>query len=151
MNLILESLNHIFLRDLDKTIKEVNTYNLETDLWKVEDGINNSAGNLSLHICGNLSYFVGVVLGNTGYQRNREAEFSDKNVPRQELIQKLEEAKEAISSTLAKLPIDELEKLYPVQVWKDRNYSTLQFLIHLATHLNYHLGQINYHRRLLTK
>ncbi len=151
MNLILESLNHIFLRDLDKTIKEVNAYNLEVDLWKVKDGINNSAGNLSLHICGNLSYFVGVVLGNTGYQRNREAEFSDKNVPRQELIQKLEETKEAISSTLAKLPIGELEKLYPVQVWKDRNYSTLQFLIHLATHLNYHLGQINYHRRLLTK
>ena len=151
MNLILESLNHIFLRDLDKTIKEVNIYNLEADLWKVEDGINNSAGNLSLHICGNLSYFVGVVLGNTGYKRNREAEFSDKNVPRQEMIQKLEETKESISATLAKLPIDELEKLYPVQVWKDRNYSTLQFLIHLATHLNYHLGQINYHRRLLTK
>ncbi len=151
MNLILESLNNIFQRDLDNTIREINTYNLEADLWKVEDGINNSAGNLSLHLCGNLSYFVGVVLGNSGYQRNRDAEFSDKNIPREELIQKLEETKKSISSTLAKLSIDDLEKLFPVQVWKDRNYSTLQFLIHLATHLNYHLGQINYHRRLLTK
>ncbi len=151
MNLILVSINYIFQRDLDKTIKEINTYNLEVDLWKVEDGINNSAGNLSLHICGNLSYFVGVVLGNSGYQRDREAEFSNKNIPRQELNQQLGETKEAISSTLVKLSIDDLEKLYPVQVWKDRNYSTLQFLIHLATHLNYHLGQINYHRRLLTK
>lgn len=150
MKIFLESINYFLQRDLDKTIQEIEAYELEADLWKIAEGINNSAGNLSLHICGSINYYVGVILGNTGYQRDRDREFSDKDVPKNELVNKLKETKATISPILENLTQDDLEKDYPIQLWKGQNYTTLQMLMHLSIHLGYHLGQINYHRRLLT-
>lgn len=144
----IQTLCKIFERDLEKLHTEIVNYTDESKLWVTDKQIANSAGNLCLHLVGNLNNYIGKVLGNTGYVRNREAEFSSKNVPRYELLQKINETKQVVIATLNSLQESELQKEYP-----EKNFETMTsvefMLVHLATHLGYHLGQINYHRRLL--
>ena len=143
-----ETLIEIFERDLQKLITELNLYKAEEDMWLVKDGISNSAGNLSLHLMGNLNHFIGATLGNTGYVRNREKEFSDKNISRKKLIEDINETIHVIKTTLKNFSKNDLEKDFPLAI--NNTISSTQFiLMHLSGHLNYHLGQINYHRRLI--
>lgn len=144
----IETLIKIFQRDLTKLKIELESYTNEDKLWLLPEGINNSAGNLGLHIVGNLNHFVGATIGNTGYVRKRDLEFSQKNVPRDVILKQIDETMEVVKSTLLKLTPDDLEKQYPLIVFKEA-MSTEYFLAHLTAHLSYHLGQINYHRRLL--
>ena len=143
-----ESLFEIFERDLNKLKEEISLYKDETSLWKVKNEISNSAGNLCLHLIGNINHFIGAILGNTGYVRHRENEFSDKNISRTELISEIEKTIEVVVNTLKKLSAEDFEKDFPVQK-HDKTVKTDFMLLHLLTHFNYHLGQINYHRRLI--
>lgn len=147
MSAFLNSLTSVLLRDLDKLEKEISLYPDTPSLWLVKGGINNPAGNLCLHLCGNLQYYIGTILGNTGYVREREKEFSLKDIPARELVLQIIQTKEVIRQTLPELDETILAKDYPVVVF-DGPMNTQYFLIHLAGHLNYHLGQVNYHRRL---
>jgi uncharacterized damage-inducible protein DinB len=143
-----DTLIKIFKRDLTKLKSEISLYKDESELWITENDISNSAGNLCLHILGNLNHFIGATLGKSGYVRQRNAEFSLKDIPRKELFKMIEDTKTAIISVLEDLDEENLGNIYPIKVFEDE--MTIEFfLIHLATHLNYHLGQINYHRRLL--
>jgi len=145
-----ETLIQLFERDLSKLIQELEAYNIESNMWLSKDSINNSAGNLALHIVGNLNAFIGAEIGNTGYIRQRELEFSLKDVPRSEIIAQIMDTQIMIKETLTKVTDEDLQKEYPKVVFK-APMATEYFLIHLSTHLTYHLGQINYHRRLLEK
>ena len=138
---------NLFERDLGKLEEEIAAYETAAGLWRLPAGIKNPAGNLCLHLCGNLQHFVGAVLGQTGYVRNRELEFSAKNVPAEELLVLIGTTRRVIVSVIAGLTEEDLEKTYPEKVLSG-NMSTGHFLVHLSTHLSYHLGQINYHRRL---
>lgn len=146
--MITESLRSLFNRDLNKLKTEIEAYQNEENLWKIDKSIANSAGNLSLHLVGNINHFIGAQLGNTGYVRNRDLEFSLKDIPRTELIEKIEATVAMIDSVLPQLSEENLKKEYPLVVFENK-MTTDYFLIHLVAHLDYHLGQINYHRRLL--
>lgn len=143
-----EDLMKIFERDLNQLIKEIELYKNEQNLWILDNDIKNSSGNLCLHLIGNLNYFIGAQLGNTGYIRKRELEFSLKNIPLAKLKEEIELTKELVKDALSKLKNDDLINEYPLNVF-GTPMSTQYFLVHLTTHLAYHLGQINYHRRLL--
>lgn len=146
--MLLHELQSLFQRDLNRLRQEIEQYKDEQTIWRIDKDIKNSAGNLTLHLIGNLNHFIGVVLGKTDYMRNRDLEFSMKDVPRSELVTKIEETASMIEKVLSKLPETVLPEEYPVIVF-DKKTSTQFMLVHLVTHLNYHLGQINYHRRLL--
>jgi uncharacterized damage-inducible protein DinB len=146
--MITDALIELFERDLQKLKTEIELYKAEENIWLVKEGIGNSAGNLCLHLVGNLSHFIGATLGNTGYVRHREDEFSLKNILRQDLITNIENCRLIVKNTLLKLTATDLEKEFPQQVFA-KSINTEMMLMHLATHLTYHLGQINYHRRLL--
>lgn len=145
---MIETLKILFTRDLKQLGKEVKLYDNEKNLWRVEKNIANSAGNLCLHLLGNLNTYIGREIGKTAYVRNRELEFSLKNIPKAELLKRIDETILIVSSSLDKLTQEELIKEYPVMVF-DTATSTEYLLVHLTTHFTYHLGQINYHRRLL--
>ena len=135
--------------DLDKLKKEINLYGDEKDLWIVKGEISNSAGNLCLHLIGNLNHIIGHLIGGTGYQRNRELEFSEKNIPRTELNNRIDSLIEVIKKSLLKVNDGDIYKTFPDKVsGKIREYGYT--LIYFINHFNYHLGQINYHRRLIT-
>ncbi len=150
MNLATESLLALYTRDLNKLAEELKLYPTDESVWKVSDGITNSAGNLCLHLCGNLQHFIGAVLGKSGYVRNREAEFSSKDIPRATLLAEIEQTKASLAQALSQLAHEQLHAQYPVDVF-GKPMTTLYFLMHLSAHLGYHLGQVNYHRRLTVK
>lgn len=138
----------IYERDLAKLKTEIAAYSNEPNLWKIDGSILNSAGNLTLHICGNLQHFIGAVLGNSGYVRDRDLEFSRKHVPIAELLEEIDVTRDVVIKTLNNLDEGVFDQTYPVEVF-GKPMTTGFFLVHLATHLNWHLGHINYHRRLL--
>lgn len=146
--MLTESLIKIFERDLNKLKVEIQSYKTEKNLWLLDKEIKNSAGNLCLHLIGNLNHFIGAVLGGTGYIRKRELEFSLKDVPREHLLEQINDTTAIVVNTLNTIKPELIEKNYPLEVFK-KPMTTEFFLIHLTTHLQYHLGQINYHRRLL--
>lgn len=146
--MLAHTLQKIIVRDLTKLKEEIGLYKSEATLWKIDKSIANSAGNLCLHLVGNLNAYIGSVLGNTRYVRQRDLEFSLKDVPSHELISKVEATIEVVETVLGSLPAEVLAQEYPVQVLPQKT-TTEFFLVHLAAHLGYHLGQVNYHRRLL--
>tara|TARA_R110001592_G_scaffold127558_1_gene339389 strand:+ start:1197 stop:1652 length:456 start_codon:yes stop_codon:yes gene_type:complete len=151
MSIAAQSISELISRDLDRLSNEVEAYSKEENLWLTQGEITNTAGNLALHLCGNLQHFIGAVLGKTGYERDRDFEFTGKNVSRTELLGSIAETKTVVRDTLQRLPESVLNYPYPLRIFNDKEMSTLFFLIHLQGHLNYHLGQINYHRRILDK
>ncbi len=146
--LLLTAVRDILIRDLNKLEQELLQYPTESLIWKVEQGITNPAGNLTLHLCGNLQYYIGAVLGNTGYVRNRDLEFTAKDKSRADLLSELERTRAAVNTTLPALSDAQLQSEYPIDVF-GKPMKTLYFLIHLTAHFSYHLGQVNYHRRLV--
>jgi len=146
--MLTDTLKILFNRDLNKLKGEIQLYRSEAMLWHIEKEIANSAGNLCLHLIGNLNTYIGAELGKICYTRNRELEFSLKDIPKDELIKRIEETIAVVNESLDQLTEDQLKSEYPLLVFKEKT-STEYFLVHLVTHLGYHLGQINYHRRLL--
>ena len=146
--MITDTLIELFERDLQRLTNEIDLYKAEENLWLVNEGISNSTGNLCLHLVGNLNHFIGATLGNTGYVRHREDEFSLKNVLRQDLVTNINNCLLIVKETLQKISDADLEKYFPLEKHGEI-VSVRHMLIHLYGHLNYHLGQINYHRRLL--
>lgn len=145
-----ETFIHLFERDLQKVIDEIRLYKTDEDLWQMENEIPNSAGNLALHLIGNINHYFGANLGNTGYKRERDLEFSDKNISRDEIAKKLENTISVLKDTLTNLPEQSFEEDYPEELGGGKQ-KTFGVVVHMLSHLNYHLGQINYHRRLLSK
>jgi hypothetical protein len=146
--MLIETLTALFNRDLNKLKTEISLYRDEKNIWRVEKNIANPAGNLCLHLVGNLNTYIGAVIGNTGYVRNRDQEFSLKDISKAELISKIEATILVVNDGMNKLTEAALQEEYPMLVF-EKATSTEYFLVHLTTHLAYHLGQINYHRRLL--
>ena len=142
-------IEHFLRRDLRTLRLELEAYPDEQLLWALPPGLPNSSGTLALHLAGNLQHYIGAVLGGSGYIRNRDEEFAARGVPREALLEQLSEADAAIRSTLPRLTDAQLSQPYP-ELIRDRSLETGDFLIHLAVHLGYHLGQVSYHRRLVT-
>ena len=135
-------------RDIRKLIEEVNLFSNEEDLWRTYGSVKNSGGNLALHIIGGLNYLIGVTLAHSGYIRNRDQEFTQKGVPRKQLVAQLEELILMINQTLNNLTQEQMDADFPIFFDKP-NTSTNYVLVQLLAHLNYHLGQVNYLRRTL--
>lgn len=146
--MIIQNILAGYVRDLNKLKEEVSLYKNENDLWLLNGDIKNSAGNLILHLIGNLKHFIGAQLGDTGYIRNRDKEFADKDIPRENLIKEIGETISILEKVLSKIKDEDLEKDYPIPFLGEKR--TIDYLLlTLLTHLSYHLGQINYHRRLM--
>lgn len=139
-------------RDLDKVVQQLEAYDSDADVWRLAGETKNSAGTLALHIVGNLEHFIAGVLGNSGYKRDRDAEFGDRDLSRHELIQSIEGCRERVVSTLEGLSDAALGLPYPGTLPPHlEGAGTHLFLLHLAVHLNWHLGQMDYHRRMLPR
>jgi uncharacterized damage-inducible protein DinB len=145
---MLEELIKLYDRDLQKLAGEIAAFRDESNMWRTTGEVKNSAGNLALHLVGNLSTYIGKNLGNTNYVRNREAEFSRKDVPRPELLEQIARTRAVVIATLQNLIPGTEAHQYPEDVL-GYPMTTGYFLMHLLAHLSYHLGQINYLRRIL--
>jgi uncharacterized damage-inducible protein DinB len=139
----------LFRRDLARLSQQVEAFPNDEALWQTLPGVTNAAGNLALHIEGNLREYIGRQLGKLPYKRNRELEFSTKGMSRRELGTRIAELRRSIPEVIEHLSSEQLDTEYPGVVLEIAT-STRQLLIHLHGHLNWHLGQIDYLRRVLT-
>jgi len=137
-----------FENHLEQLKSEVEAFPNDACLWLIPKGVSNSPGNLALHLAGNLQHFIGTLLGNTGYVRERELEFSTNGKTKAYILEEIEKARHCVHSTLSSLSEDQLQQIYPVD-FKEKTVSTSVALSHLLAHLSYHNGQINYLRRML--
>jgi hypothetical protein len=149
MSLVSE-LAALFQRDLTRLTQELRAFPNDETLWQVLPPITNSAGNLALHLEGNLREFIGRQLGNVPYSRTRDVEFSTRVMPKEDLIGRIEAVKDLVPGIVSSLSASQLDATFPEKVYAS-SLSTGQFLLSLYGHLNYHLGQIDYLRRMLTK
>lgn len=147
----MDELNYLFQRDLDKLIEEISLYSNDENLWKKLEGTSNSGGNLALHICGNLQHFIGAVLGESGYVRNRDFEFTGTGATKEALMAEVQGTKEILQSVIPSIKQEDQHKIYPAPPDSYPGFTILKLLIHLYGHLSYHLGQINYHRRFFCR
>ena len=143
----IEFIQGILLRELRGLRAEIEAYPREADLWRVVPGISNPGGTLALHLCGNLQHYVGARLGNSGYVRDRAAEFSRRDIPRTEILCLVDTTIASVAAALPRLDARALEADFPETIG-GFTLNTAEFLTHLVSHLAYHLGQIDYHRRL---
>lgn len=143
-----DTLSRLYEQGLTKLRTEVESYPSEAALWKTGGNIPNSAGNLALHLIGNLNHFFGATIGGTGYVRDRDNEFQSGEVSKEQILSEIDQAKVVVRDALGKLDADDLEKTYPIQ-FQNEDVSTEYVLTYLLGHFDYHLGQIDYHRRLL--
>jgi uncharacterized damage-inducible protein DinB len=137
-----------FDRDLKKLTAELELYTNEKNIWKTDKNISNSAGHLTLHLIGNLHTFIGKELGKTDYVRKRDLEFTHKSISKEELITRINHTITMVKKSLASLTNKDLKKDYPILKFS-KIESNEYLLVHLISHLTYHLGQINYHRRMI--
>lgn len=144
-----EDLAKLFARDLGRLRDEVTAFaGSAAKLWETAPGVANSAGNLALHLEGNLREFVGRQLGGIAYERVRPAEFSTRGLAVEAVAERVAGLVEMVPRVIGALDAERMDALYPENVLGEP-LTTRCFLIHLHGHLTYHLGQINYLRRLL--
>lgn len=146
---MLDELKVLLPRELRAVKRQIESYPDDASVWKAVPGLPNSAGTLALHVAGNLRHFVGATLGRDGYERDRDAEFSRRDVPRREIAETLDAAIAAVTAALDRADDATLAGPWPEPI-AQRRVSGGDFALHLAAHVAYHLGQIDYHRRLVT-
>ncbi|MES2330598.1 MAG: DinB family protein [Bacteroidota bacterium] len=146
--MLTENLAKLFERDIQRLKTEIDAYHDEKKLWIALPGTSNPGGNLCLHLLGNLQHYIGGVLGRSGYVRDRPKEFSNKDIPVAELTTMIDHTVSVVTKTIRSLDKETLAADYPEKVF-EYDMTAEYFLLHLLAHLNYHLGQINYHRRMI--
>lgn len=145
-----EGLAALYSRDLTRLLQELRAFPNDDSLWRHAPGVKNSAGNLVLHLEGNLREYIGRQMGHVPYNRARDLEFSLTGASLEELVRRMEQVKELVVQVVSQLSDDELARVHPELVL-EKNTTAHDLLVHLHGHLNYHLGQIDYLRRILTE
>jgi uncharacterized damage-inducible protein DinB len=124
-------------------IRELATPLAETQFWTKPFAYGNSFGHLVLHLTGNLNYYIGAQIANTGYVRNRDREFTEANPPSKEkALERLDEAVVmVIKSVRSYLPADWTK---PYSAENTNCTSRIEILIQCAAHMQHHIGQMIY-------
>lgn len=143
-----QDIRSLFQRDLDRLIENLQA-TPEQELWHIPEGVSNSIGVLVQHLVGNLNHFIGEAIGKTGYVRQREQEFVTSHATAEELTEDIKELQHTLDRVFDAVDEETLDEEYPLDV--SYEFSTGGFLIHLYGHLNYHLGQVNYLRRIISE
>lgn len=145
----IDILKTLFLRELDGLIDEIEAYPDDDALWKKAPAIENPGGTLALHLAGNLRHFVGASMAGSDYTRDRKAEFSRTDLTRSEVAGTIRAAREEVARALGSMTEADLELSAPLHGFEPPP-GRRRFLIHLLSHLAYHLGQVDYHRRFVS-
>ena len=112
----------------------------QQQIWWRPNSASNSAGNLTLHLCGNLRQWIISGLGGAPDVRMRDAEFAERGpLPRRVLIRRLQQTVRESLQILRRLPQEAITRHYIIQGF---HVTGLSAVFHVAEHFSYHAGQI---------
>lgn len=124
-------------------IRELATPLTEQQFWTKPYPYGNSFGHLVLHLTGNLSYYIGAQIANTGYVRDRPREFNDPNPPsKEEALQRLDDAVAMVVKTIRAHSADDWSATYSAV--GSNCSSRLDMVVQCAAHMQHHIGQMIY-------
>jgi hypothetical protein len=142
-------LAQLYARDLRRLRQQIAAFPDTESLWRTAPGVTNAAGTLALHLEGNLREYIGRQLGRIEYVRDRPLEFSARGMDQRAMGERIAAVAAVIPGVIQGLSEEVLASAYPADIL-DTPLTTRQCLMHLNGHLNYHLGQIDYLRRVTT-
>lgn len=119
----------------------------QEQIWTPGPEGSNSIGTLTHHLSGNLRHFLGAGLLADGYQRDRDAEFADRNISARDLTAELQKALEVAHMALETIDTQLIHA--PYQSVDGREFASMaHMLLMIEAHFAYHVGQINYTKRM---
>lgn len=111
--------------------------------WQKPFPFGNSFGHLVLHLTGNLNYYIGARIAETGYVRDRPREFSDPNPPsKEEALRRFDDAVEMVVCTIQNQSSEEWSAEYSGAGATAQN--RLDMIVQCAAHMQHHIGQMIY-------
>ena len=123
----------------------------EEQFWRNPFSFGNSVGHLVLHLTGNLSYYIGAQVAETGYVRNRPREFAETERPSKEIVLKaFDQAIAMVVDTIRRQTAESWSRPYTA-VGQENTKNRFKILVHCAGHAYHHVGQIIYLSRELAK
>lgn len=137
----------LYTREIDKLKNEVLNFESDEQLWKTPEPQITPAGNTCLYLAGTLQHYIGNIMGDSGYIRNKEAEMKARNVPRERLLEEIDNTKQVVIDTLEQISKTELQKVFPTNEFEEP-ITTEFYLIHLLKNVGFHVGQISVLRQL---
>ena len=119
--------------------------------WRKPYPYGNSAGHLVLHLTGNLNYYIGARIAETGYVRDRDREFTDKQPPAKEAaLQAFDRTIAMVVATIRKQTAADWGKPYTAELEPEAT-DQFQIFVRSAGHAYHHVGQILYLTRELAR
>jgi uncharacterized damage-inducible protein DinB len=135
------------LEELRDAVRQLAEPLSEADVWRKPIDPGNSVGHLILHLTGNLNHFVGAQLGQTGYVREREREFTESQPPsKAAALANLDAAVATFRRVVERLSAEQLAAPHPHAAFG----TVTKALVHLVAHFALHRGQMSYLTRLLS-
>ncbi|HZS08209.1 MAG TPA: DinB family protein [Blastocatellia bacterium] len=117
----------------------------EEQFWIRPYDYGNSFGHLTLHLIGNLNYYIGTQIAGTGYVRDREREFTETNFPsKEDVLRQLDEAVELVIATLREQTADTWANEYEAVGVSDFIKDRFGIFLRCAAHFHHHIGQMIY-------
>lgn len=145
---LVEEVNYRLFEECVPRIKNCLDRLSNDQIWWRPNPQSNSIGNLVLHLCGNVRQWIVSGVGAQTDVRKRSLEFSEQGpVPRQQLLDLLNDLEPDVRRVLAKVEAADLLLVKPVQVYE---HTVLTMLIHVTEHFSYHTGQIAWITKMLT-
>lgn len=112
----------------------------EEQTWWRPNSESNSAGNLVLHLCGNVRQWIISGLGGAEDHRERDHEFSERGpIPRNVLIARLQKTVREACAVIGRISETSLSQKYEIQGF---HVTKLAAIFHVVEHFAYHAGQI---------
>jgi hypothetical protein len=113
-------------------------------LWQKPYPYGNSVGHLILHLTGNLSYYIGSRIAETGYVRNRDLEFSEpRPIPNEELFGAFDKAISMVVATIRNQKPEDWLRSYSAEREPEAK-ERFNIFLRSAGHAYHHVGQIIY-------
>jgi hypothetical protein len=138
----------LYKRELEKLKLEILSYESDELLWKQFEGTV-PAGNICLYLTGNLQHYIGNIVGDSGYIRNKEAEMKARNLSRERLTEEIDATRNTVVNTLEEVSKTDLQKIFPTNEFEEP-VTTEYYLIHLLKNFSFYFGQIKYHHQLVS-
>jgi uncharacterized damage-inducible protein DinB len=141
-----------YYRDLTRRVHALCEELSEEQFWTRPYVYGNSLGHLTLHVIGNLNYYIGAQIADTGYVRDRPREFTETSPPaKDEVLKQLDQVVDLVVETIEAQTVESWSEKYEAVGAADIVKDRFSIFLNCAAHFQHHIGQMIYLEKEITK